>query len=336
MIQFAHPVFLWLIPPALAAGWLLLALARGHSRRRLEAFVRGGLWPEVVLGVSRPLRTVRDGLGLCALLSLLLALADPQFGTAVREVSRRGLDMQVVLDVSRSMLTDDVKPSRLERAKLEIRGLVDQLRGDRVGLVLFAGTAYEQCPATLDYNTFKMFLNEADPSVMPRGGTALAEGILRGTKALEHSPGQRVMVLVTDGEDLSGRLDAAIQEAQKHKIAVYTLPMGTAEGAPIRVRDAQGGETFVRDARGEVVLSKANPEQMARIASATGGRVATLTGGELPLDKVYETEILKMERTQLQSMQHKQFEHRFQWPLFAGLLFLVIEAALLERRPRHA
>lgn len=336
MFKFENPMYLWLL--ALLPAMLLLMSASAKRRKKaLEQFASNSVWKDIVVGTSTRMRKVKNTLVLLAMLFLIIAAANPQYGFKTRQISRKGLDIMVVLDVSRSMLAQDVKPNRLERAKLEIKGLVDELKGDRIGLVVFAGSAYNECPLTLDYATFRMFLNDVATDSIPRGGTDIAGAIETATQALVgKSTGKRLIILVTDGEDHSGRLEQAVSQARADEIAIYTVAVGTSEGAPIKITDEKGNEEFIKDEKGNIVLSKAGIEQLSDIAAQTGGRLASLTGGGNPLDQIYKTEILKMERAQLDSLQQKLYESRFQWPLLIGFILLVAQSLIGQRKKRHA
>jgi len=263
----------------------------------------------------------------------VLALARPQWGTKLETVRRRGVDVIVALDTSYSMNAEDVAPSRLARAKNEVRGLIERLRGDRVGLVTFAGTALLQCPLTLDYGAAVLFLDIANTEIIPEPGTSLASAIQAAASAfIAGERKYKVLVIMTDGEDLEGQLDEAIGKAKEAGIVIYTVGLGTPEGRPIPVRDGQGNIVeYRKDPSGRVVISSLDERTLARIAEATGGRYyrATTSGSEL--DALYG-DISELEQKDLESRLFQNYEDQFQYPLGLAILFLTAELFVSERR----
>ena len=335
MEMFGHPGYLWLtaLAPCLC---LFYAWAARRRKRLAERFASAQALARITQNLSPARRAAKAAMLVAAVLFMALALAEPRWGTSLRVIKRTGLDMMIVLDVSKSMLAEDILPSRLARARLEARGLAETLRGDRVGLVVFAGRAFYQCPLTLDYGAFNMFLEQADTDSIPVGGTDMAQAIDTALSSFPETgakTGRRLMIIFSDGEDHSGRLEASVEEALKRGVTIFTVPVGTPEGSPIRIKDAKTGQSvFLKDAQGNIVLSKVDPRQMADIAVKTGGGLATLTGGDNPIEKIYETTIMKMERAELESMKQKIHESRFVWPLLLALLLLVLEALTAERK----
>ena len=314
---------------------LVLFYLFAFKRRKsaLEKFAGPTLTPKLLVGVSPFKQKLKPALLVVSIFFMILALAEPKWGFHMEEVKRRGVDLVIALDVSKSMLAEDLKPNRLSRAKLEIQNLLESLRGDRVGLVVFAGTSFIQCPLTLDYSTVKLFLEDVGIESIPRGGTDVGGAIKKSIEAFAgEEAGDRVIFLVTDGEDHGTSLDASLKEAQEKGIKIYPIGIGKSEGAPIPVAGEKGELQYLRDRDASVVLSKLDLGLLERIASATGGRGGVIGSGDFSLEDLYERSVTKLEKAELGSSQKKEYHHRFQWPLAAGLVLLYLEGLLSEKK----
>jgi Ca-activated chloride channel family protein len=328
-------VIIWQHPWALAALLLVPAVAvflvrAARSRREaLDRFIATALLPTVVPDVDQRRRRVRAGLLLGAVLCLALALAGPQWGFRWQEVRREGIDLVIAIDTSRSMLATDLKPSRLARAKLAVRDLVSHLQGDRVGLVAFAGTAFLQCPLTLDYGAFAESLNAVEVGLIPKGGTALAAALDASVGAFEGSEGKhQAIVLITDGEDHEGLVEAAAKTAADRGIRVFTVGIGTADGELIPLE--AGG--YVKDRSGQVVKSRLGATTLQQIATTTNGYYQAATSGPIDLAALYQNHIDTLQKKELTSTLERRFENRFQFPLGLAILLLAIEPLIGDRR----
>jgi len=264
---------------------------------------------------------------------LILALSRPQIGTRLTMARRRGVDVLIAIDTSSSMRARDIKPSRLEKAKLEVASLIDRLKGDRVGILTFAGNSFVQCPLTLDYNAAKMFLSIIEPGMMPRPGTAIGDAITRAQKAfIKKQRKHKVLVLLTDGEDHDTNPVEAAREAKKQGIIIYTIGIGTKKGEPIPLVDKKGKVTgYKKDKQGEVVMSRMDEATLQKIALVTDGKYYHATPREFELDKIYD-EINKMEKKELSSRLFTQYEDRFQYFLGIALILLCIEFVVGDRK----
>jgi Ca-activated chloride channel family protein len=231
------------------------------------------------------------------------------------------------------MHAEDVAPDRLEKAKSEIRGLIERLKGDRIGLVAFAGTAVVECPLTLDYGAATLFLDVANTEIIPEPGTSLATAIQTATSAfIAKETKYKVLVIFTDGEDLEGQVHAAVEKARNAGVIIYPVGIGSPEGKPIPVRDQKGDIVeYRKDSNGQVVISRLDERSLAEIASKTGGRYFRATTSESELDQIYD-EISRMEKKQLESRLYQNFEDQFQYPLALAVFCLVAEALIGERR----
>ncbi len=348
-MRFASPLLLLALAlvPLLALLWLRDERARP---RRLAALVDAGLVPAVVLGVSVPKRAWRRGLALVALALLVLAAAGPQWGSSTVLLPHKGLDVLFVLDVSRSMRARDVLPDRLERAKAEVSAFLPRLADHRVGVVAFAGTAFVQCPLTTDAEAVRLFLRGLAPESVPQGGTALAAGLqvaLNALRAEAESHGDdgastsggsasagRVLVVVTDGEDHDGGIDEVAGALKGEGVEVVLIGVGSALGEPIPVIDATTGAAsgYLKDKKGQTVMSRMNADALAKVAATVGGRFVDGTNAaDLGLREV-EARIAGLEKRDLET--RVRTEHTDRTALAAGAAVALFLAALLmgERR----
>ncbi|MCO4768537.1 MAG: VWA domain-containing protein [Deltaproteobacteria bacterium] len=331
-IGFEHVELLWLLWLLVPFGALVWLAAR-RRRSALERFAD----PEMLERLAPPLTSGRSALrvGLLgfAFVWLIVALAGPTWGFHWEDVRRRGVDLVVALDLSRSMLAEDSKPDRLTAAKREIRDLIDLLRGDRVGLVAFAGTAFVQCPLTLDYHAFELFLDKMDPNWVPVGGTDLAAAVRVSMEAFpENERSGKAVLLITDGEDHSGELQAAAEEARQQGVHVFVVGIGNREGAPIP--DGRGG--FVKQ-NGKVVLSKLDEPALKELALTTDGTYVQSVAGDLDLRTIYLDDIKgTLEARELSSSRQRREEERFQWALLPAILLLLLEGLTGAGRSRGA
>jgi len=330
-MRYGNPDAFWflLLIPCLA---LFYTVAFRQRRKALTRF--GGQLTERLLLANSPLKQkMKATLITFSVLWMALALVEPKWGFHMLEVKRRGIDLVIALDVSKSMLAEDIKPNRLARAKLEIESLFDRLKGDRVALVGFAGGSFIQCPLTLDYATARLFLDDMHVHSIPQGGTDIGGAILKSIAAFEGSEqGKQAILFLTDGEDHKGKLTEALNEAKKRDIPIYPVGIGKTEGAPIPSLEEGDGSRYLRDRQGEIVLSKLDPHLLEKIAVTTGGKVGLLGTGSFSLEDLYEKEIETLEKRELESQQKKEYHHRFQWPVAFALFLLTLEGLINERR----
>ncbi|HSM61710.1 MAG TPA: VWA domain-containing protein [Longimicrobiales bacterium] len=332
MFRFATIDALW----GLAVVPVLLLLFRATFRARRRALQRFGDSPLVQKlsgSVSVRGRVVKAALLLATTALLVLALARPQFGSRVETVRSEGRDVMVVLDVSVSMLAEDVPPTRLDRAKLEIGRLIRGLDGDRVGLVAFAGNAFVQSPLTTDYAAALMFLSGMDTDLVSLQGTNLGAALGIALDAFEEGAGgdASVLVLITDGEDHEGEIDAAVERAREMEVEINTVGIGSPDGAPIPQLDESGRRTVLRDEEGNVVTTRLEEGTLRRIAEVTGGRYVPAYGGTQALQRLVD-DIATGAGRELESRQVTQFEEQYQVFLGLAILLLLLEAAVPERK----
>ena len=329
----------WLAAGLLACLVLLLVwrIVDARQRAALSRFISAHLLTELTQSISVVRRRVQRGLFLAAVALLFVALAGPLVGYNWEQISRRGNEIVFAIDTSRSMSTPDIKPNRLARAKLAIDDFVNQLDGDAVGIVAFAGSAFLVCPITLDYGAFHETLNAIDTNTIPRGGTNISSAIREAQTALRRRPASdEILILVTDGEDLEGSALAAAQSAkQEDGMRIFTVGVGTASGDLIPVPPDQGGG-FVKDETGGYVKSHLDEAGLKAIAEATGGFYVPLgTQGE-GLETIFTKVLGPMAKHDLASRQQKIFIERYQWPLSASLGALLASLLVGTRRRRGA
>ncbi|MBI3848026.1 MAG: VWA domain-containing protein [Planctomycetes bacterium] len=317
---------------------LALFLWRATTRRERAraAFARSALLVRITTGLQRERPAVRATCLLGGFFFLGVALLRPQWGFHWEEVTRKGIDVIVAIDTSKSMLATDAKPNRLEVAKRKIEDLLRLSTGDRVGLVAFAGASFLECPLTLDYGAIKLFLEDIEVGIIPRGGTALRDAIEKGASGFEDEErDHKAILLFTDGEDLEGDADAAVKIAKDKGLSIYAIGIGSPEGSLIQIDDGKGGKSFLKDSDGNVVKTRLDEETLKKIALDTGGAYTRATPGSRDIEDIY-AHIAKMGKKDLGSLRTKRFEERFQWPLAAALVLFVTEEALrLGRRRRE-
>ena len=331
-MKFAEP--LWLLAGLAACGALLRAWRRYDARQgaALSTFASSHLRAQLTASFSVARRNCKRGLFLAAIGCLFVALARPQAGFRWEEFKRRGIEVIFAVDTSRSMLTPDVKPDRLTRAKLAVDDFVSHLDGDGVGLIAFAGDAFLQCPITIDYDAFHESLQALDTGIIPRGGTDIASAIREAQTALQSRPNQdKILVLLTDGEDLEGGALVAAKAAAKDGLKIFTVGVGSANGDLIPIPAEQGGG-FVKDESGQFVKSHLDETGLKAIAGATGGIYAPLGAQGQGLETIYQQGLAPLAKHDLASRRQKVYTERFQWPLGAALAFLLASTLIGTRR----
>ncbi|HEX5131011.1 MAG TPA: VWA domain-containing protein [Candidatus Krumholzibacteria bacterium] len=338
MIEFGRPLWLW----GLVALPLLAAILALGARRRavaVERLVGTRLASALAPGASWRRNVAKTVLRCTAVGMLLVALAAPRFGSQLVKVEREGIDLVIALDVSLSMLAEDVAPNRLERAKREITDLIRGLQGDRVGIVVFAGEAVALCPLTVDYDAALMLARSVDVFSVSEPGSAIADAIEVATAMFDGSQGgDRAIILVTDGENQHGDPEAAARAAAEKGIRVYAIGLGSPKGELIPERATDGSVVgYKKDARGETVLSRLDEGTLRKLAAASGGQYLPATSGGLEIQALYDA-IAGMQRKLIKGEFVERRKERFIIPLAAALVCLLLDALLTTRatgkRPR--
>ncbi len=332
MIRFDNILYLqffWLMPALI----IFFVFVFRWKKRALERFGSLELIQKLTLSLSRKRQLWKIVLLIISVFFMVLSLAKPQIGTKLEQVKREGVNILIATDVSLSMMAEDIKPNRLEKAKHAVGKFIDLLEGDRVGLIAFAGEAFVQCPLTLDYGAAKMFLEIMDISSIPTPGTAIGEAIKLATKTFEQRERKhKVLILITDGEDHAGDPIKAAEIAEKEGLVIFTVGVGSVGGDPIPLYNESGRNIgFKKDRQGQVVTSKLDEITLEKIALQTGGKYYRASGSESELTKIYD-EISKMEKKELASLKFSQFEDRFQYVLIFAIVFLIFEIFISERK----
>jgi Ca-activated chloride channel family protein len=318
-------ILLWALLPV---AWLVFALAR-RRQRRLALVAEASMLPRLLTGQHERRTFWRAVLWLAAVGCLGLSLARPQWGEHWEEVHRRGLDLIVALDTSKSMLARDLKPNRMEQAKWGIRDLVLRLKGDRIGLIAFAGTSFLQCPLTIDYSAFMMSLDDTYIGIIPRGGTAISHALETAANSFDpDSNADRVVLLITDGEDHEGTPVEMLPELKEKNIRVFTIGVGSQEGELIPVTERNGRVSFLKDRDGNVVKSSLSEAPLQTLALQTGGAYVRAGAGDFGVEQILNQGMAELKRDESEGRRMRTFQDRYGWFVGTALVLLAIEAAI--------
>lgn len=328
-----NPNYLWfllIVPLLLTIIWVrrrsILKIQNTYFNENLFQSLRNGFW-----SIGATIKTV---LFLSGLVFVLVALAGPKIGTEVREVKRRGIDMLIALDLSASMNAEDVRPSRLEKSKFEISRLIERLKGDRVGLVVFTGEAYLQSPMTLDYSALRLFLEIVDTDQMPSSATdfkAAMETSLSAFQSLEENTSEAasVLLIISDGEDHGQSYEEILSELIDNSISVYTLGIGTTEGTTIPLYEQQTGQLlgYKRDREGKVVTTSLQRDALRKIASTGNGNYYEIERGNDGID-AFLARVDELEKGEFSSQEYADFKNQYQWMAAMGLFCFIFSVMI--------
>ncbi|MCH7774589.1 MAG: VWA domain-containing protein [Bacteroidetes bacterium] len=331
MIRFAHPEYLnalYLLPILVIIFYLLYK----NKNRLLEKFADKELHSVIVSSYSNVKNYVKFGIVLLAFACLIIAAANPQVGTKLQEVKQTGIAVYILLDVSRSMNAEDIKPNRLEKAKYQISNLIQKLHGDRIGLIIFAGKAYIQFPLTTDYSAAGLFLSAVDVNSVPQQGTSIGSAINLAVESFDSSSTEKVIITITDGEDHEGDVMDAVDKAVSNGIKIYTIGLGSTGGVPIPVYNSRGDMVgFKKDNEGNSVLTKLDEESLKQIASAGNGEYFRGNNYEDYLDKIYN-QLSELKKSEFGVKKVTDYEDRFYYFLIPAILLLLIELFISEKK----
>lgn len=333
MFRFANTDILWgllIIPLLFSIFWI----SRSLRNKALRKFGNPGILNELMPDFSPIRPVVKFTLLNIALIGIIFAFARPQSGSRLQETKREGVEIVIALDVSNSMMAEDIQPNRLERAKQAISKLVDRLTNDKIGLIVFAGDAYTQVPITMDYVSTKMFLSTITTDIVPKQGTAIGSAIDLGMNSFSpDNKSSKVLIIITDGENHEGDALAMAKQAREKGITIHTIGLGLPDGAPIPVYSGSGTRSYLKDQDGNTVISKLNETMLNQVATAGGGMYIRSTNTRLGLNVLFD-EIEKMEKQELETRIYSEYEERFQY--LAGLAFIILLADLfiMERKNR--
>ncbi len=335
-MSFEHVHLVWFALLAVPAFIAFFWRAGRVKRELMRRFIAARLIQSLTVGLSQRRQRLRLGLFIAAVALTILALARPQVGYSWEEARSRGLDIVVAIDTSRSMLATDVAPNRLRRAQLAALDLKRLARADRLGLVAFAGSAFLQCPLTLDDEAFRQSVESLDVNIIPQGGTALSEAIAAARGAFKKdNDNHRVLVLFTDGEDHDGSAAEAAKSAGKDGLRIFTIGVGTAGGELLRTVDVSGRSEFIKDENGNAVKSRLNEALLKEMAQETGGFYMLLSGANT-MNVLYDRGLAPLPKSDLASQRIKRPHERYQWLLGIAVVLLLIEMLLPERVSKRA
>jgi Ca-activated chloride channel family protein len=332
MFRFAHPEYLYAlyaVPLFILVFWYLSR----NRKKILGKFAQKDLQKLLLPNYSSIKNLLKFGIIIFVFILLVVAASNPQVGTRMEEVKQTGIDVYICLDVSLSMKAEDIKPNRLDRAKFQIANLIQKLRGDRIGLIIFAGQSYVQFPLTSDYSAANLFLNAVDVNSVPQQGTAIASAINLAVKSFDYKTStQKAIVIITDGEDHEGDVMQAVKDAVAKDIKIYTIGLGSPDGVPIPIYDNNGQQIgFKKDRSGNVVLTKLDASVLQEIASAGNGQYFHGTNYEDQLNEIYK-DLSNLEKTEFGVKKVTDYEDRFYYFLIPALILLVMEFFISEAK----
>lgn len=327
MFRFAEPLFLIILAIVIPSMVLLFWVYRRRQRRMQERFADAGLLKQLSPMASPKRVRYKFSLLTIAIGLVLLALAQPQFGSKLKEKKSRGVEIIIATDVSNSMLAEDFKPNRLERTKNAISQLLTQLTDHRVGLIVFAGDAFVQLPVTSDYVAAQSFISSISPSSVPTPGTSISSALDLATRSFSStSDKSRVVIVVTDGESHDDDPIASAKAASEAGITIYTIGIGTPQGSPITIN----GE-MLRDEKGEIVVSKLDEQKLQEIAAQAGGLYVRASENQLGMQEILKR-IDQMQKEEYKSLVFQEYNDQFYYILALSVLILIIEFLMIERK----
>ena len=321
-------IHLWWLIPLLV---LFYVYVEKQKKKALQKFSQTEILKKLLPSVSRKKQVSKKILLVLATCFILFSLLKPMWGYRWENIKRKGIDIFILIDVSRSMLAQDIKPNRLERAKREIKDLIKILKGDRIGLIPFAGTSFVSCPLTLDYSTARLFLDDITINTIPTGGTNIKKAIQKSINSFKgEENNDKVIILISDGEENEEETIQAAELAKMKGIKIYCVGIGSAQGEPIPIIDEEGNKSFLKDKKGKVVFSRLNEDILQKTALITGGAYIKASYGNLNLEEIYNKQISHLNKRELNSLQRKRYTHRFQFFLGIAILLLYLEILINE------
>jgi Ca-activated chloride channel family protein len=311
---------------------LLYVITIRIQKKQMRKWGDEALLKRLMPDISPFRSTMKFALWIVALAMIIVALARPQFGTRLTDVKRKGIEMIIALDVSNSMMAQDIQPNRLENAKMAISRMLDKLENDKIGLIVFAGEAYIQMPVTTDYMAAKLFLNSINTQIMPKQGTAVGSAIKLAMRSFTpNSEKSRAIVIITDGENHEEGAVEAATEAQAAGITIHTIGIGSPQGVPIPITGPDGKTDYRTDFEGKVVISKLNEDLLREVAATGGGTYVRATASRTGLNTILE-EMDKMEKQDIQMKVYSEYEEQFLYYVGFALLILLSESMLNQRK----
>ena len=332
MFRFAHPGLLYLLIVILLLVVFYVVMV-GKKRKAIAEFGNPELLKPLMPLLSFKRGTWKFVMLMLALAFVILGVAGPQFGSKLQQVKKKGVELMIVLDVSNSMMAQDIKPSRLEKAKMAISRMVEKLSDDKVGLVVFAGDAYVQLPITTDYSSAKLFLSGINTDIVPVQGTAIGSAIdLAARSFTPEAETSKAIIVITDGENHQDDAIIAAKRAHEKGIVVHTIGMGLEQGAPIPQKGASG--QFMKDGQGNVVISKLDENTLQEVAKAGEGVYVRASNTDVGLNQLLD-EVNQMEKTLLEERVYSEYAEKYQYFLLVGLFFIWVEFMILGRKNKY-
>ena len=332
MYRFEHDIFLWAILGVLPLIVIVFIFIQNWKKRKLRQFGNQEIVKRLMPNVSKSQPIVKFVIYTLSMVSLLIGLANLQFGTKVEEVKREGIDLMIALDVSNSMLAEDLSPNRLERSKRAIYQLIQKLHNDRLGIIVFAGDAYVQLPVTTDYSSAKLFLETIGTDIVPTQGTSIGAAINLAMESFDFENGtSKSIIVITDGENHEHGAKVAAENSYAEGVTVHTIGMGSEKGGPIPIYKNGAQIDFRKDNQGNTVVTKLNEPMLKEIATSGNGTYVRASNANAGLGTIME-EIDKMEKKEFGSKSFKDYEDRFQIFLIIAFILIVIEYFISNRR----
>jgi Ca-activated chloride channel homolog len=333
-MQFIYPEYLYALW-GVAGLFLFFYWVSRTKAKRLRAFAGTTLYKPLSQSHSQIKEQLKKWLMVLVFIFITLALAQPQWGNVKKEIKRKGIELMFVVDTSLSMLAEDVKPSRIEKAKFIMKSFLKRLEGDRIGIVTFAGSGFVQSPLTLDYDAFLLFANSIEVGYIPDAGTSLTEAINTSVLSFPDSKKKhQAIILLTDGEHHEGDVETVIKAAKESKIRIYTIGLGTKDGAPIPLRSDDGTKSgYKKDRAGEIVITKLNELLLSRIAEETSGLYMQSTPDEREVGWIYD-DLKSLDQKEFKQRMISEHEDHFQLFLGFSILLLVLEMLVGEMKKR--
>lgn len=332
MFRFANSEYLWalVVIPLLT---LFFVWSRIQRRKALKRFGNLEMVNQLMPFASRFRPVLKFTILMLALAFIIAGVARPQFGSKLKKVKREGIELVIALDVSNSMMAEDIKPNRLDRAKMAISRLVDKLKDDKIGLIVFAGDAYTQLPITSDYNSAKLFLNSINTQIVPKQGTAIGSAVNLAMRSFTpDSKSNKAIIIITDGENHEDDAVAAAKSAAERGMVVHAIGMGLPQGSPIPV--LRNGQTeYMKDGSGNVVVTKLDEATLEKIAAAGNGIYVRANNAQVGLNTLFD-EINKLDKTEMEALVYSEYDEQFQYFFAIGIFLLILEFVILERKNR--
>lgn len=318
---------LLLIPIAL----ILVFLSKKLRHKTFSKFAENRFYDYYFQQFSSFKFNLKNTFLIIALFFMIIALARPQWDREVQIVQKEGVDIVICMDVSKSMDAKDIQPSRIERAKDQISLFIDQLKGDRIAIVTFAGRSFVQCPLTDDYGAAKLFLSLLDTETVTSYGTNIGKALETSLKVFSEKDKHKIIILVSDGEDLEEKAVDFAEEAKKQGAVIYSLGIGSPDGSTIPVLDENGNTVYAKNDAGEIVFSKLNVDILSKIAKATNGRFFPITPQQSEIFQILN-EIKTMEKKKIDARQFSRYKDQYSYFIIAALLFIIIEFLIMVVR----